>query len=485
MYASTFVILSPADYQNILAELQSPAALQPAPHFLQPELPVTPNLSPAHHQHHHYPEIHTPMLADSQPQPLPWSTEIEQDEPPRSPPRPCELTLSFPAFELPDTVPSKVRKPHIALNDQLLLSEEEDRFCQEMELSCKPKSTSLPAMCKLDTDTVFSTSSLSISSTSLGTPSSPEKVKKKGRVQICFPNGVQENIAIKEGKKEVTMEIDKVVEVVAPEREGNGFVEKWLEMDLIKNVERKCEMIIKDSSKWEEENNILLEQREASSEKNQLVLIQDENKGTASDVKVIDVHNMSGELEGIGSEFENNGDVPVVKKYTNEIREVERVHGDSEEKAQSDRKDDAHKNLRLKVEEGLLVSQSDVCGKAEMEKVAKDQAVASLSPQAWVEALGESYPSDSGSNEEEEEAERDKELTEGSLSEELEKGSEEKEDGKEMTMASVEEILDQIEQTEKRVCSLLGWHSDSSSVNVEPPTPGRSVSSDLLDRRER
>ncbi|XP_078788048.1 ankyrin-3 isoform X25 [Oryzias latipes] len=29
-----------------------------------------------------------------------------------------------------------------------------------------------------------------------------------------------------------------------------------------------------------------------------------------------------------------------------------------------------------------------------------------------------------------------------------------------------------------------GWHSDSSSVNVEPPTPGRSVSSDLLNRRE-
>uniref|UniRef100_A0A087YK34 Ankyrin 3 n=1 Tax=Poecilia formosa TaxID=48698 RepID=A0A087YK34_POEFO len=29
-----------------------------------------------------------------------------------------------------------------------------------------------------------------------------------------------------------------------------------------------------------------------------------------------------------------------------------------------------------------------------------------------------------------------------------------------------------------------GWHSDSSSVNVEPPTPGRSVSSDLLDKQE-
>ncbi|XP_078788049.1 ankyrin-3 isoform X26 [Oryzias latipes] len=32
--------------------------------------------------------------------------------------------------------------------------------------------------------------------------------------------------------------------------------------------------------------------------------------------------------------------------------------------------------------------------------------------------------------------------------------------------------------------NISGWHSDSSSVNVEPPTPGRSVSSDLLNRRE-
>ncbi|XP_071249480.1 ankyrin-3-like isoform X22 [Salvelinus alpinus] len=29
-----------------------------------------------------------------------------------------------------------------------------------------------------------------------------------------------------------------------------------------------------------------------------------------------------------------------------------------------------------------------------------------------------------------------------------------------------------------------GWHSETFSVNVEPPTPGRSVSSDLLDRQE-
>ncbi|XP_048125278.1 ankyrin-3 isoform X2 [Alosa alosa] len=29
-----------------------------------------------------------------------------------------------------------------------------------------------------------------------------------------------------------------------------------------------------------------------------------------------------------------------------------------------------------------------------------------------------------------------------------------------------------------------GWHSETSSVNVEPPTPGRSLSSDLIDRQE-
>ncbi|XP_052354616.1 ankyrin-1-like [Oncorhynchus keta] len=53
-----------------------------------------------------------------------------------------------------------------------------------------------------------------------------------------------------------------------------------------------------------------------------------------------------------------------------------------------------------------------------------------------------------------------------------------------MTEARVQAILSQVQQAEKDVCSLPGWHSDTSSVNVEPPTPGRSVSSDLLDRQE-
>ncbi|CDQ66566.1 unnamed protein product [Oncorhynchus mykiss] len=60
----------------------------------------------------------------------------------------------------------------------------------------------------------------------------------------------------------------------------------------------------------------------------------------------------------------------------------------------------------------------------------------------------------------------------------LEEGSEEEDE--EMTEARVQEILSQVQQAEKDVC----WHSDTSSVNVEPPTPGRSVSSDLLDRQE-
>lgn len=147
--------------------------------------------------------------------------------------------------------------------------------------------------------------------------------------------------------------------------------------------------------------------------------------------------------------------------------------------------------LQFKDEEGLCGRERDICGTSEGDEAAEDQAVARLSPQAWVEALEERQPSDSGSNEEEEEeGDGDKEIAEealGSLLEEVKKeeGSEEVEEDGEMTKAGVEEILDQVEQAEKEVCSLSGWHSDSSSVNVEPPTPGRSVSSDLLDRRER
>nr|XP_033468435.1 ankyrin-3-like isoform X29 [Epinephelus lanceolatus] len=487
------------DYQSILAELQSPAALHSSPHFLEPELPVTPNPSLAHHQHHHYPEPDTPLLADSQPQPLPWSPEIEPgsgepDSPPRSPPRPCELALSVPVFVLPDPIPPKVTKPHIALNDQLLLSEEEDRSCREMELSHKPKSHSLPAaMCELDIDMAYSTSSPSLSSVSSITPSSPDRAQMgNGGAHMSSPNGAQDDVFLKVGEQEVSEEIEKVGEVVAAElAEGSGFVEKWVEQDLIKNVERKCEMITQDRSPLVEENNILAEQKEGSAEEEKDV-INEGNKGAACEVEVTDLQNLTAEqnLIEIGHEVEKDCttiEAEAVKGSVDKIAEVQKVDGGSEEKVhQVDRVDDTDGRLQFKDGEGLCGSEREICKTSEGDQAAEDQAVARLSPQGWVEALGERQPNES---EDEEEGDRDKEMAEealGSLLEEVktEEGSEEKEEDGEMTKASVEEILDQVEQAEKEVCSLSGWHSDSSSVNVEPPTPGRSVSSDLLDRRE-
>ncbi|XP_059215165.1 ankyrin-3 isoform X2 [Centropristis striata] len=484
------------DYQSILAELQSPAALHSNPHFLEPELPVTPNPSLAHHQQHHYPEPDTPLLADSQPQPPPWSPEVEPgsgepDSPPRSPPRPCELALPVPIFVLPDPIPPKVGKPHIALNDQLLLSEEEDRSFKEMELSHKPKSHSLPAMCELDIDMAYSTSSPSLSSVSSITPSSPDRAQiGDGGVQMSPTNGVQEDVGLNVGEKEVTEEKEKVVEMVAAElSEGNGFVEKWVEQDLIKNVERKCEMITKDRSPLAEENNILAEQKEKD-------VINDGNKWAACEVEEVrDVQNLSGEQQNlieIGFEVERCCTVieaETVKESVDEAAEVQSVDGGSEERVCQGEEDDTHGQLQLKDEEELCGNEKGICGSSEGDQAAEDQAVTRLSPQAWVEALEERQPSESESNEEEQEGNGDKEIPEealGSLVEEVEKeeGSEVKEEDQEMTEANFQQIHDQVEQAEKEVCSLSGWHSDSSSVNVEPPTPGRSVSSDLLDRRE-
>ncbi|XP_047458837.1 ankyrin-3-like isoform X28 [Mugil cephalus] len=490
-------------YQSILAELQSPAALHSDPHFLEPELPVTPNPSLAHHQQHHYPEPESPLLADTQPQPLPWSPEIEPgsgepDSPPRSPPRPCELALSVSAFELPDPVPSKVRKPHIALNDQLLLSEEEDRSFQEMEPTFKPKSQSFPAMCELDVDMAYSTSSPSLSSVSSITPSSPERIQiGDGGVQMGALNGLQEDVGLKGSEREVKEEIEKVVEMVAAEfAEGSRFVEKWVEQDLIKNVERKCEMITKDRPKTTEESNILLEEMKESEEgeedekekgeKDVLKdLIQDESKGGICEVEEMkdgqDLPEEQLNLTASGHEAEKET-VEVSIKVTSEVG---KVGGDSEERvAQGDGVDDTEGTAVVK-DEGLCGGEGDIYEVLEGDLAAEDQAVHDLSPQPWVEALGELQPSESGSNEEEEEGVKEvAEETLGTLldEEEKEEGSEEKEEDEEMTRD--QETLDQTGQAEKDMCSISGWHSDSSSVNVEPPTPGRSVSSDLLDRRE-
>uniref|UniRef100_A0A096LX30 Ankyrin 3 n=1 Tax=Poecilia formosa TaxID=48698 RepID=A0A096LX30_POEFO len=62
-------------------------------------------------------------------------------------------------------------------------------------------------------------------------------------------------------------------------------------------------------------------------------------------------------------------------------------------------------------------------------------------------------------------------------------------EGKNATTDALSEVLTKVNRMD--IVTLLegpifdyGWHSDSSSVNVEPPTPGRSVSSDLLDKQE-
>ncbi|XP_035461277.2 ankyrin-3 isoform X35 [Scophthalmus maximus] len=480
------------DYQSILAELQSPAALHSDPNFLEPELPITPNPSLAHHQ----PETDSPLLACSQPQPLPWSPEIEPGSrepfsPPRSPPRPCELTLSFPAFELPDPS-SKVRKPHIALNDQLLLSEEEDRPCHEMELSHKPKSPTFPKMCELDIDMVYSTSSPSLSSVSSITLSSPDRahIGDTG-VQMGASYGAQEEVGLKGCEREVTEETKKVVETVTAEAaESRALVGKWIEQDLIKNVERKCEMITKDRTTMAEETKNLVEQNEESAQEEHHVYVQDGNKETVCVMEEVrDVQDQSEEQHNL--EMCTTVEAVTVKEDIDETPEVQqKVDGGSDVTVfESNRVDNTDGELQFKEGGGLCGSEGDICGTSEGDQAAEDRAVARLSTQAWVDALGELQSSESGSNEEEEEEQGDKQIRGealGTLMEEVknEEASEEKEEDEEMIQDRLQEIIGPVEQAEKNMCSLSGWHSDSSSVNVEPPTPGRSVSSDLLDRRE-
>ncbi|XP_077438707.1 ankyrin-3-like isoform X5 [Vanacampus margaritifer] len=397
------------DYQSILAELHSPAALHSSPHFLVPELPVTPNPSPIHHQHQHYPQPDSPWPVDSQPQPPFRSPEI----PPENPLRPCRLALSLSAaFDLPDPVPSKMQKPHIALNDQLLMSEEEDRPYREMEPGRKPKTRAVPAMCELDISMAYSTSSSSVSSASSVTPSTPDGAQMgDGDLVQVYSRGCEREVSKEKGK------LDETVAV-----EGNVFVERWVEEDLIKKVERKCEIVTKDRCQLEAEKNILTGQND--------VMINVLQTGS------------------VGDEIEAETD----KEGNNETPRVHQVEGNSE-------------NQRSKVaEEGAGTCQES-----------------DLTVQKWAEALWERQPTECGSIEAEDGG-GNKAIQE-KAEVKTEEGSEEEEDHQEMTTVDrALKIVNRVEQPERDVCSLSGWQSDSSSVNVEPPTPGRS--SDLLDRRE-
>ncbi|TKS85771.1 hypothetical protein D9C73_019571 [Collichthys lucidus] len=203
-------------------------------------------------------------------------------------------------------------------------------------------------------------------------------------------------------------------------------------------------MITQDRSKLAEENNILVAQTEGFAEEErdvtdeELAPIQDGNKGAACEVEE-----------------------------------------DSEERLdQGDRIDGATDGeLQLKDEEVLCGSERDNPGTSEGDAVAEDPSVPELSPQAWVEALGERQPSDSGSNEEEEEGDRDEVIAEealGSLVEEVknEEGSEEKEEVEEITQASVEAILDHVEAGRKR--SVFAFSQENSSDSITSSSRGES-----------
>uniref|UniRef100_A0A8C5MG84 Ankyrin 3 n=1 Tax=Leptobrachium leishanense TaxID=445787 RepID=A0A8C5MG84_9ANUR len=59
---------------------------------------------------------------------------------------------------------------------------------------------------------------------------------------------------------------------------------------------------------------------------------------------------------------------------------------------------------------------------------------------------------------------------------------EEEAESEEMTEEKVQVILKNVERAEKEMSSITGWHSEASSTNVEPPTPDRKMSSELLER---
>uniref|UniRef100_A0A1A8C298 Ankyrin 3a n=1 Tax=Nothobranchius kadleci TaxID=1051664 RepID=A0A1A8C298_NOTKA len=327
-------------------------------------------------------------------------------------------------------------------------------------------------MCEFEVDMAFSTSSPSLSSVSSITPSSPDRVRLGDGERAVATNQSREDAGLKAVEMEVREDMEKVVErVTAQLAEENRLVEKLLERELIKKVERKCEMVTKDRSSMADGNILLVEQKwsvdqETDEINEQHDLIQDGRQGEGFEMERIgDGENVSKEnlcLTEAEHEVEKGAvEAESIKKGIDPASEIQKVDEDCEDIIlEKDRTNDTHGDDDLAPE---------------------DQTVSDLSPQAWAEALQQRQPSESGSNEEEVEERSSKiqEETFGSLLEETkEEGSEEEE---EITKARDHGEPDRVD---KNMRSLSGWHSDSSSVNVEPPTPGRSVSSDLLDKQE-
>lgn len=100
----------------------------------------------------------------------------------------------------------------------------------------------------------------------------------------------------------------------------------------------------------------------------------------------------------------------------------------------------------------------------------------------WAEVLRESGSGGEEEEEEEEEAEKRQEHLEVSGSHVRER---EREVNEEMTKEKVREVVRGVEQIESEICSLsTGWLTETSNVNVELPTSGRSHGSDFMDRQD-
>uniref|UniRef100_A0A673CNP6 Ankyrin 3a n=1 Tax=Sphaeramia orbicularis TaxID=375764 RepID=A0A673CNP6_9TELE len=260
------------------------------------------------------------------------------------------------------------------------------------------------------------------------------------------------------------------------------------------SVYLKCEIVIQDRLLLAGEMNILLEQREEW-EKDERDLPKEEpvlEEGTACEVEEVrDVQKLSEEqLNLIETEHEVEKCSPTLEEETVKEGADETIGaeqevdwGNEEIVRQEERIEDTDGESQFKDEGGPLENERGIDMKSEGDQAAEDQAVFDVSPQAWVAALEERQPkSESGSNEEDEDGKSSKEITEEALEEvKKEEGSEKEEEEDEETSdkARVQKSLDQVEQAEKDLCSLSGWHSDSSSVNVEPPTPG--LKSHLLE----
>lgn len=288
-------------------------------------------------------------------------------------------------------------------------------------------------------------------------------------------DGAQEDIGQTGGQVEVKEEIEEVVEIVTAQLvERNGLVEKLVEQELIKNVERKCEMVAKDRSQLVEEGIILLKPKWSTEQDKDYVNEQYDDVRDGSRTAACEEEKAEDECNILTEH------VSLIDKM---VKEAVGQSLDLGKRVQVKEKMEDPKS-ELQSKDG-----QDICDT--LEGATERQTLSDLSPQAWVEALEQLQPYESGSNEKNEK-QRGREIPEealGSLLKEVNKeGSEEEEEEEEdekVTQSRNQERLEEVEHAEKNICSLSGWHSNSSSVNVEPPTPGRSVSSDLLDKQER